>query len=178
MALSFAAFITFLYSAPKIPQNLFKQLKDIAVGKTIFLALVWMFVTTLLPVFSENHSLVVADLVFAVSRFCLIYSICILFDYRDREDDKKEGIRSMITYLTEKGIDRLFFLTLLVFLISTVCMAFCGFSGKLILILLVPGLMTALLYRRARKDFSDYLYYFVLDGLMMLSSAVTLFNYF
>lgn len=178
MALSFAAFITFLYSAPKIPQNLFRQLRDIAVGKTLFLALVWMFVTTVLPVFTENQTLKPADVMFAFSRFSMIYSICILFDYRDREDDKKEGIRSMITYLTERGIERLFFITLMVFLISTFCMAFYGFPSKLILILALPGMITALVYQRAREDFSDYLYYFALDGLMMLSSAVTLFNYF
>jgi len=30
----------------------------------------------------------------------------------------------------------------------------------------------ALLYRRAKQDFSDYLYYVVLDGLMMFSGLL------
>jgi hypothetical protein len=33
------------------------------------------------------------ELLFCCSRFFLIYAICILFDYRDRDQDKQEGIR-------------------------------------------------------------------------------------
>src|SRR5215467_6387716 len=36
LALGFGAFITFLYSAPKLPWKAFRSLKEIAVGKTIF----------------------------------------------------------------------------------------------------------------------------------------------
>jgi hypothetical protein len=35
------AFITFLYSAPKVPYQIFGWLKKIAIGKTIFLAFAW-----------------------------------------------------------------------------------------------------------------------------------------
>ena len=42
--------IFFLYTAPKIPHPLFRSLRKIAVGKTLFLAMVWMFVTTILPI--------------------------------------------------------------------------------------------------------------------------------
>ena len=40
--------------------------------------------------------------------------------------------------------------------------------------LLIPGAITAALYSYARKNFSDLLYYFVLDGLMALSALLTL----
>ena len=50
LAIAFGALLTFLYSAPKLPQTFFKALKKIAIGKTIFLAFVWMYVTSLLPV--------------------------------------------------------------------------------------------------------------------------------
>jgi len=42
--------LTFLYSAPKIPHRSFHVLRKIAIGKTIFLSFVWMYVTTLMPV--------------------------------------------------------------------------------------------------------------------------------
>src|SRR5882724_6327018 len=48
--LALSAIITFLYSAPKIPQKYFRALRKIAIGKTIFLAFVWMYATTILPI--------------------------------------------------------------------------------------------------------------------------------
>ncbi|HVM89817.1 MAG TPA: UbiA family prenyltransferase [Puia sp.] len=172
MALTFAAFVTFLYSAPKIPQHFFKQLKDIAFGKTIFLAFVWMYVTTMLPVFISGKQLQPVYIIFACSRFFLIYSICIIFDYRDRDDDKKDGIRSMITYFNEKGINNLFAASIILFIIFTSFLYFFNYSLITIFTLLIPGVIVSALFNYSKKNFSDYLYYFVLDGLMMFSGLL------
>jgi 4-hydroxybenzoate polyprenyltransferase len=172
IAMAFAAFVTFLYSAPKLPQDFFKALKEIAIGKTIFLAIVWTYVTTMLPIFVQGKNWQMEYSLFACSRFFLIYAICIPFDYRDREDDKQAGVRSMITLLNERGIDYLFFFSLLLFAVTTTMLSLYNYSVYAIIILLIPGLITALLYNYSKKNFSDYLYYFVLDGLMMLSALL------
>ena len=169
-----AAFITFLYSAPKIPHPLFRSLRKIAYGKTIFLALVWMNVTTLLPVLIEEVSWRTDFTLFIISRFFMIYAICILFDYRDREGDKAAGIRSLITYLTERGITNLFVFSLAVFTISTITLYWFDYSVLNITILLSPEIITAGLYKYAKRNFSDLFYYFVLDGLMAFSALITL----
>ncbi|MBS1597849.1 MAG: UbiA family prenyltransferase [Bacteroidetes bacterium] len=174
MALAFGAFVTFLYSAPKLPWAFFSDLKKIAVGKTIFLAFVWMYVTTMLPIFVAQKNWQADFTFFSLSRFFLIYAICIIFDYRDREDDKHEGIRSMITYFDEKGINILFYLSILLFAITTIALAAYNYPVYTILILLLPGIITAALYRYAKKNDSDYLYYFTLDGLMMFSGLLML----
>jgi hypothetical protein len=109
------AFITFLYSAPKIPFPPFNHLKKIAVGKTIFLSLVWTHTTAILPLVLSNVHWQDQHFLFVINRFFLIYPICILFDYRDREEDKREGIKSMITHFSEKGIKALFYSSLLIF---------------------------------------------------------------
>lgn len=170
--IALGAFFTFLYSAPKIPQHFFIGLRRIAVGKTIFLAVVWMYVTTLLPLLVNGADWHPAFTWLAISRFFLIYAICILFDYRDRDDDKADGIRSMITLFNERGIDNLFTLSLCLFAIFTVLLHGGGTSWMSIGVLLLPGLLVAVLYNYAKKHFSDYLYYFVLDGLMMLSGLL------
>jgi len=174
LAVFFGALVTFLYSAPKIPQTFFRGLKRFAFGKTIFLAFVWMYATTILPIVVSGLPWKTQFTLFAISRFLLVYAICILFDYRDRADDKKEGIRSMITYFNEKGIGILFFVSLVVFAAVTIALYWYSYSVNTIIPLLIPGLLTAALYRYAKKNFSDYLYYFVLDGLMMLSSLLML----
>jgi 4-hydroxybenzoate polyprenyltransferase len=168
------AFITFLYSAPKIPQKIFAGLKRVAVGKTLFLAFVWMYVTTVLPLAVSGKPWQAVFTWFACSRFFLIYAICILFDYRDREDDKADGIRSMITFFNEKGINRLFGCSLILFAGFTFMLAAHGFDSFKIALLLLPGVLVAALYNYAKRNFSDYLYYFALDGLMMLSSVLML----
>lgn len=173
MALS--VLLTFLYSAPKVPIRSFIFLRKMAVGKTIFLSFVWMYVTTFLPVIFSGKDWQPSDLLFCISRFFLIYPICILFDFRDRENDKKEGIISLITYLSKKGIQNLFFSCIVLFGISTIALYYAGLPLLVVLMLLTPGLITAILYKFAIRNFSDYLYYFVLDGLMMFSALLTAF---
>lgn len=167
------AFITFLYSAPKIPLPAFRWLRRIAIGKTIFLALVWMHVTTTLPLAIADTRWETSHVLFALSRFFLIYAICILFDYRDREHDRQLGIRSLITWLSEKAIVRLFALSIVVFFVSTLLLALYGFSALTIGLLAIPGLIVLLLYPYASTHFSDTLYYFLLDGLMAFSALLS-----
>ena len=170
-----SALITFFYSAPKIPHPYFNALRKVALAKTIFLAFVWMYVTTILPLMISDQPWRTDFSLFSISRFFLIYAICILFDYRDRDYDKSVGIRSLITWLSDKNITRLFILSLLLFVLFTGWLFLYGYSYPVIIILLIPGVITAGLYRYAQKNFSDMLYYFVLDGLMALSSLFTLF---
>lgn len=172
--LSFSALITFLYSAPKIPGKYFRALRRVALGKTIFLALVWTHVTTILPIIVSGQPWKSGFVLFVISRFFLIYAICILFDYRDRSDDKAIGVRSLITYLSEKGITNLFISSLIIFLVSTLLMLYCNYSFISVAVLIIPGIITASLYNYARRNFSDVLYYFVLDGLMALSAIIML----
>ena len=165
---------TFLYSAPKIPHRYFRVLLNVAIGKTIFLAFVWMYVTSVLPFVLAKGIWTTGVILFFISRFFFIYAICIMFDYRDRESDKEQGIRSMITYFSEAGVDRLFFFSILVYAITTIFLLRYDFSLQNVILLLIPGVITALLYDYSKKNFSDVLYYFVLDGLMMLSALLML----
>ncbi len=169
------AFITFLYTAPKIPGKFFAGLRQIALGKTLFLALAWTYITTVLPLKVSGAEWLAKFAWFTAGRFFLIYCICILFDYRDREDDKADGIRSMITWFDEKGIDRLFTLSMILFVFCNLPILKTGISLTGLMVLLIPGLVLSFLYRYAKLHFSDYLYYFILDGLMMLSAILMLF---
>lgn len=171
------AFVTFLYSAPKIPRKFFIDLRRIAIGKTIYLSFVWMYVTTILPLLIDGKPWQAGFTWLACSRFFLIYAICILFDYRDREDDKAGGIRSMITWFNERGINNLFALSLILFAVFTGMLYFSGAALPVIMLLLIPGIIVAALYNYAKRHFSDYLYYFVLDGLMMLSGLLMIVIY-
>lgn len=174
-----AAFATFLYSAPKIPHPLFRLLRKVAIGKTIFLAFVWMYVTSVLPVVISDKEWTADIWLFMISRFFLIYAICILFDYRDRADDKAAGVKSLITFLGEKSITLLFIASILIFITATILLLTFHYRLLSVTLLLIPGFITAALYNYARKHFNDMFYYLVLDGLMALSALLMLvFGYF
>ena len=171
--LGVTAFLTFLYSAPKIQLPLFGYLRKVALAKTIFLAFAWTHVTTLLPMVMQSPELTAPQEWFVVNRFFFIYAICILFDYRDVEEDRKAGIRSMITFINAKGVDILFWGSLVAYAGTTVM--FAGqFNIAETISLLMPGCILSLLYYYSKNNFSDYLYYFILDGLMMLSAPLLL----
>ncbi len=171
LPLSGGVVLTFLYSAPKLPQKAFVWLRKIAIGKTLFLTFVWMYVTTLLPALI-SCSPVTADVIYlCLHRFFLIYAICILFDYRDVEMDKQQGIRSLITMLPAGQLFRIYYFSLA---LAAICaLLLWPLAGTAIVAtLLAPVLITGLLTRKARSTRSDYMYYFTLDGLMMLSALL------
>lgn len=174
--IAIAILATFLYSAPKLPNPHLRMLRKLALGKTIFLAAVWTYVTTVLPFILVGHPWSAEHSLFSISRYFLVYMICILFDYRDRNDDKAAGIRSLITYLEPASIRNLFLFSFAIFTGSTLLLANYSTSFADIMLLLIPGFIVAALYRKATRNFDDMLYYFVLDGLMAISSLLTLFT--
>lgn len=163
------AFFTFMYSAPMIPLVATRALQKIAVGKTLFLALTWTQVTVLLPLIIAGATLHQSELLYLAIRFFLIYGVCIVFDYRDREQDRRQGIRSMVTILEPLGVHWYFAAVMTAFFLCTLAFLTQGMPLQKVLALLAPGLLLSVLYRYSLRQNGDYLYYFVLDGLMALS---------
>jgi 4-hydroxybenzoate polyprenyltransferase len=174
LAIGFAALLTFLYSAPKLPQPIFRWLRHIAIGKTFFLTFVWVYVTAVLPVIVAEAPWQGSFYWYILSRFFLIYACCMIFDYRDREDDRKEGIVSMVTVLSEQNFDRLFLISMILFFLTSVTLSWYHYPAFYIILLLIPGVILAALYPETKRNYSDYLYYIVLDGIVMLSGLLML----
>ena len=172
--LALAAFLTFMYSAPMIPLRSFQWLKKIAVGKTAFLAFAWTHVTVNIPVVLTGNEWTTDHYIFAINRFFFIFSICILFDYRDRDEDFRTGIRSMVTQMTEQGVNIVFWATQALVLITTIALMR-DEHWIFFVILIFPSVLLAFGYRYFKRSDSDFVYYFILDGLMMISGLLVLF---
>lgn len=173
LPISGAMFLTFLYSAPKVPHPAFAWLRKIAIGKTIFLSFVWTYVTTLLPALVAGQAANADVLYLTGHRFFLIYAICILFDYRDREADRKEGIRSLITYFDDNNLDKLYYGSVLFSALFALLLA-PAVPIFVLCSLIAPVAITSMIKRYSQEHTSDYVYYFYLDGLMMLSALLHL----
>ena len=175
--LGITALATFLYSAPKIPHPFFARLKKIAIAKTIYLAFAWTHVTALLPLVMSVESFREIHLIYVINRFFFIYAICILFDYRDVAYDRRAGIKSLITWLDKKQVRNLFWFSVVVTAVTAIALLK-ELPLPSVVVLLIPVLILGLLYRTAQRNFSDYFYYFILDGLMMLSAPLLLLTKF
>jgi hypothetical protein len=168
-----AAFLTFLYTAPKLPFRPFTYLQHLALAKTLYLSVLWTFVTAILPILSAKNPIFFQPIhwIFILNRFLLIHLICILFDFRDRNDDKNHGIKSLITYASVKDLYFiLFFITIGFF--STLWFFFQTYPVfELLISLATPYIIVLLTFRHSLVTKSDYWFYGVMDGLMLFSSV-------
>jgi hypothetical protein len=165
------AIFTFLYSAPKIPLKSFRFCKQLMFGKTFYLALAWTHVTVILPLVTANNTFDWGSWLFILNRFTFIYIICLLFDYRDRREDREQNIRSLVTLLPEKNLTFVFYSCIFIFFTSLLLLApYLEFPA--VLALGLPGLIISLLYSYFKTHTSDFLYYFILDGIMILSAPL------
>ncbi len=158
---------TFLYTAPKIPFQPFVILRKIAIGKTVYLALVWTLTTIFLPLAEWEMEESPEVWLFFLNRLALILPICILFDSKDKESDLQQGLKNIVYSLTWKQTKVVVLFCLLVFFLSAWAFVWEDFEWRSFLQLAGPGLGLALLLPIHQQKPSDYYYYFWLDGLMM-----------
>lgn len=169
------AFITFMYTAPKIPVQPFIFLKKIAVLKTTYLTLVWVFITAVLPVLVSGAGWKYEMTLFTINRFFLIFPICVLFDYRDRLEDKAEGIKNIATVISGRGLDYVFGVCMVLNFLTAYLFHEIMNNWYYLLSCVVPSFPLILTYKISKNSKSDFWYYFFLDGLMMLTGLLVLF---
>lgn len=158
-----AAIASSLYTLPKIPRAPFTYLKKWAIAKTLYLALVWTYVTSILVFVSHPHPISSTEIWYFLNQFCYIYSICILFDYKDIAADLKAGIPSIFHHFGEVTAFRIFYVVILIGIYASAQLP----EKNLVLIHIVPYI--AILWSKCMlsKKMNDYFYYGWLDGCMM-----------
>ena len=172
------AFFTFLYTAPKIPYRPFIWLRPFAVAKTLYLSLSWVYVTTVLPLTVIGMVFENSMYWFVLYRFLLLFSLCLLFDMRDQQSDKLTGIRNVTTLMTSKIVEYIFILSVGLLVLVGAGLSFWGFSMQAIFGLISPALILIVLYKRAKRHPTDWLYYGILDGLLCLSPLLSWLHLF
>ncbi|WP_461130992.1 UbiA prenyltransferase family protein [Spirosoma aerophilum] len=166
--------LTFLYTAPKIPWRPFLALRKIAVLKTLYLALVWTYVTVALPFLvdtSPQPARVLAGVWF-INRFLLIYGIAMCFDYRDRDIDRQSKWLTLVSMLAEDQVRFLFRCISIGFALSTVGLYGLGFDLWQLLWISMPMILLVLFWRSIVSSSSDYTYYVILDGLLLVTGVL------
>lgn len=170
-----AVLLTFLYSAPKLPLPFFKLMGKYIVAKTLLLSTVWAYVTTVLPFIIYGGKWQLVYTLFCLYRFTFITAICILFDIRDKDYDLPAGIQNMVTWFSHQTVKAIFWAMIVLCIIITGTMAFYNAGWQGITAMLLPIAILAAVFKPALKSSNDYLFYFVLDGLMALPAVLLYF---
>lgn len=167
---------TFLYTAPKINHRPFRYLRRIAILKTAYLAFIWTVVTAVLPLWVGVSDWNNTSTVWAINRFLFIYSVCFLFDYRDRETDRQSRWLTLVSMMTKRKAVSVFYSIAGFFTLSLTILYQIGMPFRYTLCLGTPMFLFVVTTHYAPAWKSDYWYYLYLDGLMMLSGLLLLIN--
>jgi 4-hydroxybenzoate polyprenyltransferase len=171
-----AGITTFLYSAPNLNWKPFIWLRTIAFGKTVYLALVWTYITTILPLLVQHQTISSTTIgLFTCNRFFLVYAICILFDKRDTEDDQIKGIKTIATMGNEKSIRWTYHLSLVISLLLAIVLGFNTYSATKMVYLSIPPVIGLTVYQKSTRS-KGLFYDLGLDGLMMLAAFLQLIH--
>ncbi|HEX7458137.1 MAG TPA: UbiA family prenyltransferase, partial [Ginsengibacter sp.] len=163
--------IAFLYSLPLIPIGNKKRIKDYGFIKIFTLSLLWTIVTVWFPVVNFSFEKNIFVFVF-LRRFVFMFVLCLLFDIRDIEIDRKENINTIAVILGKKRSYFLAYILLFVFIILSL-FQFYYFNDKGILIaMLLSAIITFFTVEVTKKINSDFIYLAGIDGMMLLQAIL------
>lgn len=168
--------IAFLYSFPFLPFTNKKRIKDFGLMKIITLALLWTLVTVWFPVDQADLSGISFQLIF-LRRFIFMFILCLLFDIRDTEVDRKENIATLSVKLGVRRSYLLCYILLVIFVMLSV-IQFIYVPDKIQLTaMLISAAATAVTIEYSKRNNSDIVYLACIDGMMLLQALLVIFAY-
>ncbi len=167
--------IAVLYSFPLLPFTHKKRIKDFGLLKIVTLAFLWTLVTVWFPVDETNFSGFSFQLVF-LRRFIFIFILCLLFDIRDTEIDRKENIATLSVKLGIKNSYTLCYLLLIIFILLSIIQFIYLYDSIQLMAMLISAAATAIIIEYSKKSNSDIVYLFYIDGMMLLQALLVIFT--
>ncbi len=166
LSLLVAAFFSLAYVLPVFRG---KRLRDLPFVKIFTIAFVWAFVTVILPVQEYGNILDSYVKLMFLERVLFVFSLTIPFDIRDIDVDIQTNVKTIPLSI---GVQKAKYLGILA-LIGCVFIVFVlnmqgVYSFKNTIALLLTYIISILVVGFTRKSRSDYYYYGLTDGMMLL----------
>lgn len=175
--LVFALTATFsiAYMMPlKIRDKRIPGLRNNLIIKNILLSVIWTLATCLLPL-SENSNQIFSEpmLWMIARRFFFIYALTTIFDLKDLESDKLEGLKTIARSAGISGTRMISLLALSIFTVLTFLdPTFTNYAYKAAL--LTSAFITALIIIKAHPDENRRAFVFVVDGAMAIQGLLVI----
>jgi 4-hydroxybenzoate polyprenyltransferase len=156
------------YSAPLIRRKGKKvRLKEVFFIKTPMLALVWALTTTIIPLVEQNINIVSSFVIWqTVSRTLFIFALCIPFEMRDADIDRKNNVTTLAVVHGRKTSQLIGVLVIVLEIVTHHFMN--GISNGAIIGLDLSSIVALLLIFLQNNKRSGYYYKFIVDGMMIL----------
>ena len=150
-----------------------KRLRDLNDIKIFLVALVWAWITVLLPAIEYGLLPHQGILLTFIERVLFIFAITLPFDIRDLQVDKQSAVR---TLPAKWGIERTKNIAVGMVGISIGITVFCQYqfyySIPIMVALILTYLATIILIKKITPQRSDYFYTGLMDGTMVLSGVL------
>lgn len=162
------------YTAPLLLKKAIKLPSILTFIKSYFIGFVWAYATVVLPLAFFEVEPDVNEVFLFISRLLLVALATMIFDYRDRLRDFEMGVHTPANIMNEQQFQVFFIINVVLYSFSVVFLAI-RFETYLHLLQLIPGLVAIYLLRISKRQNSDYFYLGWVDGLLILSSVLSLF---
>jgi len=171
--LALSAICSLAYMLPIFPGTANLISEKWAPVKTVLLALTWAIATTLIPASILGATAFEDTWLIFLSRFCFMMVLCIIFDTRDQSVDILRFPGSLATVLNPGELRVLSYLLLVICLLADLALAWRLHSPAIAVASAFTVIITAWVYRMSDEGRGYYFYYFVVDGLMLVSTVST-----
>lgn len=165
---------TLLYSLPLWPFPFVKRLQKIGFFKTVLLAFTWAYITTILPSANFLETSFIPLMVLLVARFCFMLLLCIIFDKRDITVDKSNGLHSLATDTPAKTLNTIIYVVFILYLMMGLLLRYHFNDKPQMFAFLITGGFVWWVYTLSLKKQGYLFYYFLVDGLMLVTATLTL----
>jgi 4-hydroxybenzoate polyprenyltransferase len=170
------SFLSLGYVLPILNKK--RRLRDVAYLKIFLIAFVWAVITVLLPIINSinstnNHCIWQLFL----ERCCFIFALCIPFDIRDMTWDLKTNVKTIPLSIGVKNAKICAILTLTIAILMVLMLYKATIYTQLIsLELIIMYLATALIIVKTKDNRSDYFFYGLIDGMILMHSLIIILN--
>jgi len=172
-SVAIAVVLTLVYSIPLLPFSQLEFARKAGLLKTILLAFTWMFVTAYIPIAESVTQWSMLEILLLAKRFFFMLMLCIIFDNRDVNIDKINGLHSLATDLRPAIMQALIFLVFILLFTLNFFFGKYGMQDGQVAALQLSSLATLTVYFFSRKKQGYCFYYFVVDGMMILMTLLT-----
>ena len=164
-------FLTLLYSLPLWPFEFAKKLQKIGFFKTVLLAFTWAYITSILPAVNLFKNNVTEICLLFAARFCFMLLLCIIFDKRDITVDKSHGLHSLATDIPLKTLNTIIYIVFISYLMMGLLLRYHFNDKPQMFAFLITGGFVWWVYTLSLKKRDYFFYYFLVDGLMLISAG-------
>ncbi len=170
------AFLALGYVLPILGRG--RRLRDLAHLKIFLIATVWAGMTVGLPYLElKNSTTNTAFWQLFIERACFIFALCIAFDIRDMDWDARANVKTIPLSMGVKNAKIVGILAIITSILMVLCLKNNAiYSESLSVKLVVVYLMALLILIKTDKSRSDYFFYGVVDGLILVLSLVIIFG--